>query len=442
MLFLSIGIAVIGLIIMLGIRQAAAVMLVVVSPLAFVCYMLPNTQSLFKRWYQAFQGLLVAYPVCSALVYGGDMAGTILLQSSHGNTWFVISEAVVSIAPIFVIPKVIRKSVGALSNGVTSLTNRIGGAAKSRAQKRMENSFLTRRQNYNQLKRGRRTLRRLGNNPAALGNRQRRTYNVALSAVNAANRDAEDAYRSGFAGKSDKEIKKEMDDAAKDGKLDANMVVAGLSSIHDEDQLTDAVRSIAGTAAYQNMVARDPSSRQRIASLLQGRSNSVINQSLGKLMNKMSDTETVEDLFTSGQVRRKVQDAGTSVMASQNKDVFNTRDADQFFSDEQLRAAAAAGYTGSTAASFHSMMSRVDNTRKETIVGGMTAEQVSRLNTSTDPKSGSEVGSLDAMGGAALIQHANPDAIATLKSDDGRDLRGKMDGNVMIQLGIQSSSTP
>ena len=128
---LGIAISFFTLIAILGLRQAAAVLLVVASPLAFVCYMLPNTKKIFEKWFKAFQGLLIAFPACSALIYGGDMVGRILLSSSYGSTWITISAAVVSIAPVFFIPKLIRGSMGAIANVMTNASRSLTRSARN-----------------------------------------------------------------------------------------------------------------------------------------------------------------------------------------------------------------------------------------------------------------------------------------------------------------------
>ena len=125
-LVISVFISMFSLIAILGIRQAASVLLVVASPLAFVCYMLPNTKKIFDKWFKAFQGLLLAFPACSALIYGGDMVGHILLATSNGSTWIMISAAAVSVAPVFFIPKLIRSSMGAIGNATANFSKSLG----------------------------------------------------------------------------------------------------------------------------------------------------------------------------------------------------------------------------------------------------------------------------------------------------------------------------
>lgn len=51
----------------LCVREIALIALVVISPVAFVCYLLPNTQKWFQRWADYFIQLLVIYPMFMAV---------------------------------------------------------------------------------------------------------------------------------------------------------------------------------------------------------------------------------------------------------------------------------------------------------------------------------------------------------------------------------------
>ncbi len=64
-------VAIVAVFLVLIIRQALIVLLIVVSPLAFVAYLLPNTESLFTKWRKLFFTLLVVYPTIS-LVFGAS----------------------------------------------------------------------------------------------------------------------------------------------------------------------------------------------------------------------------------------------------------------------------------------------------------------------------------------------------------------------------------
>jgi hypothetical protein len=63
------------------IRQALIVLLIVVSPIAFVAYLLPNTETLFTRWRRMFTTLLMMYPIIALAFGAAALAGQILAGS-------------------------------------------------------------------------------------------------------------------------------------------------------------------------------------------------------------------------------------------------------------------------------------------------------------------------------------------------------------------------
>lgn len=140
---IGIVIAVFTLFCILAIRKAFAVVLVVISPMAFVCYMLPNTKKLFDKWFTAFKAVLIAFPICSGMVYGGQAVARILVQASGGTNMpflVVLSAAVMSIAPVFLIPGTLKKSMGAISGAI----DRVSRGASHRARGGIANSNIAR----------------------------------------------------------------------------------------------------------------------------------------------------------------------------------------------------------------------------------------------------------------------------------------------------------
>lgn len=69
----------ITIIIILLLRKAFIVLLVVISPLAFVMYLLPNTEKYFSKWLDMFWKLLLVFPIVALLLGGGQLASTIIL---------------------------------------------------------------------------------------------------------------------------------------------------------------------------------------------------------------------------------------------------------------------------------------------------------------------------------------------------------------------------
>jgi hypothetical protein len=98
-------------------RQAIIVLLVVLSPLAFVAFLLPNTQSLFKQWRKILTAMLLLFPII-ALVYGASSLVSVLLGKSFsgiGGTDSAMFGQIISagilVLPLFAVPILLKKSL-------------------------------------------------------------------------------------------------------------------------------------------------------------------------------------------------------------------------------------------------------------------------------------------------------------------------------------------
>ena len=126
-------------IIMLGVRQAAVFLLVMVSPLAFVCYLLPNTEKWFTKWRQYLQQMLVFYPLFSLLLGASQLAGYIIITNGVKleNGFFVLLGLAVQYYPLFLAFRLMKLSgtfLGGLSNKLSNLGEKAKGAVGSRAR--------------------------------------------------------------------------------------------------------------------------------------------------------------------------------------------------------------------------------------------------------------------------------------------------------------------
>lgn len=102
-------------------RQAAVILLIAISPIAFAAWLLPNTESLFKKWVSAFKGLLVVFPVVSLMYGSGKLAGAVLSNSSGGIMQFVAMCA--PIVPLIATPFVIKSSLNSLGSLGAKISN-------------------------------------------------------------------------------------------------------------------------------------------------------------------------------------------------------------------------------------------------------------------------------------------------------------------------------
>lgn len=99
-MLLFVGLTILTVFLILTLRQALVILLVVISPLAFVAYLLPNTEGLFKKWRQLFQTLLLMYPIIGLMFGASALASKILMTSAGDNYPIKIAAAGMSIIPL------------------------------------------------------------------------------------------------------------------------------------------------------------------------------------------------------------------------------------------------------------------------------------------------------------------------------------------------------
>lgn len=152
---IAIVVAILTVFVLLSVRKGMAVILVALSPVAFVAYMLPNTKKYYDKWFKSFQGVVLLFPICSMLVYGGQLVARIIISANAGSTPFVmaLSAAVISIVPIYYIPKVLRSSMGMLSDGIMGAGRGIKGLAQKKYRESNGAQDLRRRQEQTKLRR-------------------------------------------------------------------------------------------------------------------------------------------------------------------------------------------------------------------------------------------------------------------------------------------------
>lgn len=112
--------------IILGVRQAGIAILITLAPLAVVMYALPNTKSIFEKWWKMFSALLLVYPICGLLVGGGQFASTLLLIMSNGGdtgAFFTIVAMLLSVVPFFMVPSILKSSLSAMGNLGMKISN-------------------------------------------------------------------------------------------------------------------------------------------------------------------------------------------------------------------------------------------------------------------------------------------------------------------------------
>lgn len=178
-------IAIVTVFLVLSLRQALIILLVVISPLAFVAYLLPNTENWFKQWRKLSMTLLGMFPII-ALIFGASaLASKIVMGTASGQYAIAIKlmGAGISIIPLAITP-IVMKSAGGVLNRFGAAINNPNKGPFDRMRKGAE-GYRKNRQEYRQLKalNGFRTLPGRGV-AARMGNRREAILNSRKSELN------------------------------------------------------------------------------------------------------------------------------------------------------------------------------------------------------------------------------------------------------------------
>lgn len=119
-------------ILILAARQAIITILIFIAPLAFVAYLLPNTEKLFNKWKDLFVTMLMLFPLFAGVIGGAQLAGEAIIQnaltmpnSSPNKLNLIIFGMAIKVAPVVVTPFLLKFS-GSLLGKIAGVVNNPG----------------------------------------------------------------------------------------------------------------------------------------------------------------------------------------------------------------------------------------------------------------------------------------------------------------------------
>lgn len=122
-IFWGLVLALIGAVISLAIglitislRQGLILILIMISPLAFIAYLLPNTEKWFEKWKNLFFQMLFFYPMFSFLFGASKLAGWAIIGTAEGSLFTVLIGMIVQVMPIFFSFSLFKMSGNILGN--------------------------------------------------------------------------------------------------------------------------------------------------------------------------------------------------------------------------------------------------------------------------------------------------------------------------------------
>jgi hypothetical protein len=126
-------VAVLVALLVMAARQAIITILFIVSPLAFVAYLLPNTEQYFKKWHELGTTMLVLFPIFSFIFGGSQLAGMAIIQNADSFNLIILGMGV-QVAPVVITPLLVRFS-GSLVARIGGIVNNPGKGLIDRTRK-------------------------------------------------------------------------------------------------------------------------------------------------------------------------------------------------------------------------------------------------------------------------------------------------------------------
>lgn len=126
----SIVLALLVAFVTLSVRQILIITMIILSPLAILLWILPNTQRYWKLWYDNFTKLLLMFPMIIGMIAAGRIFADI---TSSGNNNKLIKFMMILIGyfgPFFLIPKTYKwggAAMAAASGAIANAAPKLGG---------------------------------------------------------------------------------------------------------------------------------------------------------------------------------------------------------------------------------------------------------------------------------------------------------------------------
>ncbi len=115
---------------MLGARLLIVIGCIALAPVAFACFVLPNTQKVFQKWWDLFKAALIIFPICGALGGASYLIRNMVLGMNEWHLLMLIVALIAPFLPFFALPGLLKASIDGLG--------KVGGALTA-----MGNTFRT-----------------------------------------------------------------------------------------------------------------------------------------------------------------------------------------------------------------------------------------------------------------------------------------------------------
>lgn len=115
-------------------RRAILIFLIVIAPVAIVCWVLPGTDKFWKLWWESFSKLLIMYPLILLMIAAGRVFAKVAAASGANNGTPILTYSMVILGffgPLFLIPATLKLAGTAFAT-ITGAVNSKGKGAFDR----------------------------------------------------------------------------------------------------------------------------------------------------------------------------------------------------------------------------------------------------------------------------------------------------------------------
>lgn len=126
-------------------RRALLLFLIVIAPLAIVCWVLPGTDKFWKLWWESFSKLLIMYPLILLMIAAGRVFAKVAAASGANSGTPLLTYSMVILGffgPLFLIPATLKLAgtafatiTGAVNNKGKGAFDRLRGVRNDQAKK-------------------------------------------------------------------------------------------------------------------------------------------------------------------------------------------------------------------------------------------------------------------------------------------------------------------
>jgi hypothetical protein len=96
------------------IRQLVIIMLIILAPIAILAYILPNTQNIFKIWWDSFARALLMFPLIAGFIAAGRVFSAVAVAGGNTSAVNNLVAFAAYFAPYFLIPATFKFAGGAV----------------------------------------------------------------------------------------------------------------------------------------------------------------------------------------------------------------------------------------------------------------------------------------------------------------------------------------